>query len=107
MTDVRVTGRDGVEKTLAATDGIPLMETLRDGDTGVAGTCGGACSCGSCHVYVDAEWIARLPPKNDDEIMMLEAIGEFVELKSTSRLSCQIPMSSALAGLAVTIAPEV
>lgn len=107
MAVVRVTGRDGVERPLEASNGSPLMDALRDANTGVDGTCGGMMSCGTCHVYVDAAWADKLPPKSDDEQMMLDAIGELVELKPGSRLSCQIPVSDELEGLAVQIAPPV
>lgn len=106
MPVVRVQGRDGVGRELDAPAGCALMDALRDGNTGVEGTCGGMMSCGTCHVYVDADWIARLPAKSEDEQAMLDAIGELVELRPGSRLSCQIQMQPELAGLGVTVAPE-
>ncbi|MCH9826275.1 MAG: 2Fe-2S iron-sulfur cluster binding domain-containing protein [Gammaproteobacteria bacterium] len=106
MPDVRVTGRDGQEETLQGGEGRPLMELLRDAGTGVDGTCGGMCSCGTCHVYVGNEWIDRLPPRSEDETLMLEALAEVVELRPGSRLSCQIELSEALQGLAVEVAPD-
>ncbi|MEC9358518.1 MAG: 2Fe-2S iron-sulfur cluster-binding protein [Pseudomonadota bacterium] len=106
MPDVRVTGRDGQEETLQGSEGRPLMELLRDTGTGVDGTCGGMCSCGTCHVYVANEWIDRLPPRSEDEALMLEALAEVVELRPGSRLSCQIELSEALQGLAVEVAPD-
>lgn len=107
MAAVRVKDRDGSERTLDATTGIALMETLRDGGTGIDGTCGGAMSCGTCHVYVSEAWAARLPPKSEDEQAMLDAIGELVPVKPSSRLSCQLPMSDELDGIEVEIAPPV
>ena len=105
MPKVQVTDRDGVEHELDAPNGSPLMETLRDEDMDVEGTCGGICSCGTCHCYVDPAWSARLAPKEEDEEMMLEAIAEVVEVTEHSRLSCQIEMSDELEGLQVTIGP--
>lgn len=107
MAAVQVQGRDGVEQTIDATTGIALMESLRDANTGVDGTCGGAMSCGTCHVYVDPGWASRLPARSDDEAAMLEAIGELVPLRACSRLSCQLPMTEELSGLKVEIAPAV
>lgn len=105
MTDVHVKGRDGGENVLDAIDGTALMETLRDAGLGVDGTCGGACSCGTCHVYISAAWAERLPAKSEDEAAMLEAIGDFVTLQPGSRLSCQIRVEGALSGLTLEIAP--
>lgn len=107
MSDVHVTRRDGSPLSLDMADGDTLMEVLRNGDAGVDGTCGGACSCGTCHVYVDDAWAARLPPKGEDESAMLEALGDFVELRPNSRLACQIPMAAEFKGIAVTVAPQV
>ncbi len=107
MAVVRVKGRDGVEQTVDATTGIALMESLRDANTGIDGTCGGAMSCGTCHIYVGAAWAAKLPPRSDDEQAMLEAIGELVPVTPQSRLSCQVPMEASLDGIEVEIAPPV
>lgn len=107
MTDVHVTLRDGSPLSLEMADGETLMEVLRNGDAGVDGTCGGACSCGTCHVYVDEAWAGRLAAKTEDEAAMLEALGDFVELRPTSRLACQIPMTAEFKGIAVTVAPQV
>lgn len=107
MTVVRVKDRDGSEHTLDADAGMPLMETLRDAGFGIEGTCGGAMSCGTCHVYVADAWLAKLPPKSDDEAAMVEAISDFVQLRPGSRLSCQLLPDATLDGLQVEIAPPV
>lgn len=105
MADLKIKDRDGGEHTLAAPSGDTVMETLRDEDMDVEGTCGGICSCGTCHVYVSPEWVDRLPPKGEDEEMMLEAIAEVVEVRPNSRLSCQIEMTDELTGLEVEVGP--
>lgn len=79
-----------------------LMEALRDAGLPILAECGGACSCATCHVYVDPAWQDRLPPRSDDETAMLE-LAEGVDPRS--RLSCQLSVSTALDGLIVTIAP--
>ncbi|MCK5769730.1 2Fe-2S iron-sulfur cluster-binding protein [Algiphilus sp.] len=106
MARVEVVTRDGESRTLESTGACPLMEVLRDGSTGVEGTCGGMCSCGTCHVYVAPEWAGKLPERSEDEAMMLEALGDFVEVRPTSRLACQIELDDGLSGIAVEVAPE-
>jgi len=103
MPIVRVIDRDGVERELDAPSGVVLMEPLRDMDDGVGAICGGMCSCATCHVYVDAEWVPRLPAPMSDEGDML---GDLQSRRDNSRLSCQIMLSDALSGLKVQIAPE-
>ncbi|MGA2365505.1 MAG: 2Fe-2S iron-sulfur cluster-binding protein [Steroidobacteraceae bacterium] len=103
MPTVRVIDRDNVERAVEAPSGATLMEPLRDMDEGVAAICGGMCSCATCHVYVDQEWLARLPPPMSDETDML---GDLNDRRENSRLSCQIVLQDALSGLRVTIAPE-
>jgi 2Fe-2S ferredoxin len=100
---VRVIDRDGSERELDAPSGATLMEPLRDMDDGVAAICGGMCSCATCHVYVDAEWVAKLPAPMSDESDML---GDLISRRQNSRLSCQVVLNDALSGVRVTIAPE-
>jgi 2Fe-2S ferredoxin len=103
MPTVRVIDRDGTERELDAPSGATLMEPLRDMDDGVAAICGGMCSCATCHVYVDAEWVAQLPAPMSDESDML---GDLISRRENSRLSCQIILNDAISGVKVTIAPE-
>ena len=103
MPTVRVIDRDSVARSVEAPSGATLMEPLRDMDDGVAAICGGMCSCATCHVYVDPEWLPRLPPPMSDETDML---GDLTGRQSNSRLSCQIVLNDSLSGLKVTIAPE-
>jgi 2Fe-2S ferredoxin len=103
MPMVRVIDRDGIERELEAPGGATLMEPLRDMDDGVAAICGGMCSCATCHVYVDAEWVAKLPAPMSDESDML---GDLTSRRANSRLSCQIVLNDSLSGMKVSIAPE-
>jgi 2Fe-2S ferredoxin len=54
-------------------------------------------------VYVDAAWIDKLPKQMSDEMDMIRDLTSY---QSNSRLSCQIPVTDALNGLKVAIAPE-
>lgn len=103
MALLRVVDRDGVEHEVDAKTGLKVMETLRELDYGVAAICGGMCSCATCHVYVDPQWTAKLPPPMSDE---RELLTELSHHQDNSRLSCQLEFTQALAGLRVTIAPD-
>ncbi|GAA5049050.1 2Fe-2S iron-sulfur cluster-binding protein [Erythrobacter westpacificensis] len=104
MAEVTVTSRDGVEHALAITEGMSLMETIRDaGLDELLALCGGCCSCATCHVHVDPAFAAKLPPMSEDEDDLLESSEH---RDDTSRLSCQIALSDNLAGLRARIAEE-
>ena len=103
MPVLKVVDRDGREHDVEAKSGLKLMETLRELDYGIAAICGGMCSCATCHIYVDADWAAKLPPAMPDE---RELLSELSHHGDTSRLSCQVEMTETLAGMRVTIAPD-
>ncbi len=79
------------------------MHLARDcGIEAILAECGGACCCATCHVYVDPQWINRLPEMDEDEQDMLE----FAEgVNQFSRLSCQLTFCDKLDGLVVRV-PE-
>lgn len=104
MPKLVVVNRAGEEKTVEAGAGLSVMEAIRDnGFDELLALCGGCCSCATCHVHVDADWVGKLDPMSEDENDLLDSSDNRNE---TSRLSCQIHLSDALDGLRVTIAPE-
>lgn len=104
MTKIRVTSRDGSEHELYPDAGISVMEAIRDsGIDQLLALCGGCCSCATCHVFVDPTTVDQLPPMSEDEDELLDSSSH---RNAHSRLSCQLTVSHALGGLAVTIAPE-
>lgn len=103
MPVIKVVDRDGVEHDVEARSGLKLMEPLRELDYGIAAICGGMCSCATCHIYVDGDWAAKLPAPMSDE---RELLSELAHYKPNSRLSCQVEMTDALAGIRVAIAPD-
>lgn len=78
-----------------------MMGAIRNSVRGIEAECGGACSCATCHVYVDAEWLGKLTPPDEGELEMLE--GVVAERRPESRLSCQIAMRPELNGLKVRL----
>lgn len=104
MPIIHVTTRDGGQRDVEAESGRSLMENLRDGGIDeILALCGGNCSCATCHVHVDQAWLDKLPPMGADEDDLLDSSDA---RQDNSRLSCQIPVTDALDGLAVAVAPE-
>ncbi len=104
MARMTVVDRDGEAHEIEAKPGLKLMEILRELDYGVAAICGGLCSCATCHVYIDANWVAKLPKKQSDEQELLTELSDYKP--DASRLSCQVDFTEALDGIKVTIAPD-
>jgi ferredoxin, 2Fe-2S len=94
---------DGTASEVEAAPGATLMETAVDNDIpGIVAECGGACSCATCHVYVEPQWLGLLTPPDAQEDGMLDCV---LDRQPTSRLSCQIRISADLDGIAVRV-PE-
>jgi 2Fe-2S ferredoxin len=110
MSSIKVTfvQVDGTQRTIEnATPGWSLMEVGRAvGVEGILGTCGGGCSCATCHVYVDSAWQEVVGPPNEVEAGILDMYSGGGSLQTNSRLSCQIQIRAELDGLRVTVAPE-
>lgn len=100
---IYVTDMQGVEHELEALEGWRVMEIIRDYGLPIKAECGGSCICGTCHVYVDDEWLGKLYPPIEEEQDRLDL--DVTAPEHNSRLSCQIIMSEALDGLRVTLAP--
>src|ERR1700753_902517 len=88
MTLIIFIDSSGEPRGLDAENGSSLMEiAVRNAVPGIVGECGGSCACGSCHVYVADDWLARLPDMADTEREMLELA---FDTTAASRLGCQI-----------------
>jgi ferredoxin, 2Fe-2S len=98
-----VTDFDGVEHELEGLEGWRAMEVIRDWGLPIKAECGGACSCATCHVFVDEAWAGKLTPLSSEEEDMLDSAPD---AQANSRLSCQILMSDDLDGLKLTLAPS-
>ncbi|RYD95058.1 MAG: 2Fe-2S iron-sulfur cluster binding domain-containing protein [Sphingomonadales bacterium] len=91
----------GNEQPLDAPSGISLMEAaIKNGISGIEADCGGACSCATCHVFIGLDWQAKMPEKQDMEDAMLEFA---LDMRDTSRLSCQVLLTDALDGMTVEL----
>jgi len=93
----------GREHVVEGTAGQTVMETaIKHNVPGIVAECGGACSCATCHVYVDAAWreVTGEPSQMEEDML------DFAfEMRPESRLSCQLRITDAFDGLIVRI-PE-
>ena len=104
MPQLTIITRDGTETVVEGQDGLSVMEVIREsGIDELLALCGGCCSCATCHVHVDGDWLGQLPAKSGDEDDLLDSSDH---KQANSRLSCQLTFETALDGLRVTIAPE-
>jgi 2Fe-2S ferredoxin len=91
----------GKRHTVEVAQGTSLMQAAVDNlIPGIDADCGGATTCGTCHCYIEDNWVGRLDPPSEDERLMLEGA---IDPKPTSRLSCQIKLTAALDGLCVQL----
>ena len=96
---------DGTEHLVEVPVGLSIMRgAVSNNVPGIDADCGGECACATCHVYVDAAWLAKvgLPEPGSQEAAMLSFAAV---AQPDSRLSCQITMSKELDGLLVRM-PE-
>jgi len=104
MVQITVIQPAGTSSQLDVPEGWSLMQAaVKNGIDGIVAECGGSCVCATCHVYVQQERFAELPPPGEDELELLDEVK--AERRPNSRLSCQIKAAPELDGLIVTI-PE-
>lgn len=96
---------DGTRRRVEVAEGENVMRGALYNDVpGIVGECGGACSCATCHCYIDPAWAAAVGgPQSTQEKDLLE--GTASEVRPDSRLSCQVVVTSDLDGLMVHL-PE-
>lgn len=103
MGNITFVEHDGTQHTVVLEEGKSLMQTAIDNLVpGIDADCGGSCACGTCHVYVDPDWIASTGTAGDEELLMLDMTPEKT---ATSRLSCQVQTSAEMDGMIVHL-PE-
>ena len=94
---------DGTAHVVDVSSGMSVMDgAISNNIPGIEAECGGACSCATCHVYVDPAWVEATGSAQPVEAGMIESA---MDLQETSRLSCQIEVSDELDGLIVRM-PE-
>ncbi len=87
---------NGSQQDVVAEAGSTVMEAaIRNRVVGIEAECGGACSCATCHVYVDESWTG---PIGQPAAMEEDMLDFAFDVRKNSRLSCQIKLTEALNG---------
>jgi 2Fe-2S ferredoxin len=101
MVKITFIEHNGTRHVVDAPLGKSVMQVAVDNMVpGIVGDCGGCCSCATCHGYVAPAWADKLAPKQEDEEMMLDGA---LEVRPTSRLTCQITVRPELDGIEVEL----
>ncbi len=104
MAKITYIEHNGTAHQVEVANGLTVMEGARDHNIpGIEADCGGACACSTCHVYVDAAWVDKVPVIDDMEKDMLDFAYE--PDIARSRLTCQLTVNDAMDGLIVMM-PE-
>ncbi|WP_370678152.1 2Fe-2S iron-sulfur cluster-binding protein [Pleomorphomonas sp. PLEO] len=99
MPKITYISHEGTRYEVEAEIGTTVMENaVKNLVPGIEAECGGACSCATCHVYVDEAWVAAT---GEPEPMEEDMLDFAADPRPTSRLSCQIKVNSDLDGLVV------
>ena len=103
MAKITFNTHDAKSHTVDVQNGLTVMGGAVQNDVpGIDADCGGGMACATCHVYVNEEWLDKIPAKEDGEEDMLAMA---YDPNSFSRLTCQVIVSDELDGLTVNI-PE-
>lgn len=103
MTLVRFHKADGtLDKEVEAKAGQRLLDVAWANGQPLEGACEGVMACSTCHVIVEPEDFALLPPASDEEEDLLDIAAH---VRRTSRLACQILLTEELKSLSVRMPP--
>jgi len=104
MALIKYIEHNGTEHDVRVENGLSVMQgALNNFIDDIIAECGGACSCATCHCYVDEGWFDKVGSADELEQDMIECAVK--QPKPTSRLSCQITVTDELDGLVIRL-PE-
>ena len=104
MTLVRFLKADGtLDKEVEAQSGQRLLDVAWSAREPLEGACEGVMACSTCHVIVEPDDFANLPPASEEEEDLLDLAAHATR---TSRLACQILLTDELASLSVRVPPS-
>ncbi len=94
---------DGAEHAINGEVGTPVMYfAKRNKLSSILTEYDSQCRCATCHVYIDPQWISKLPKMADDDRETLEFVDGVDDM---SRLICQLKITDEMDGLIMHV-PE-
>ena len=101
MPKITFVNHDETTQEVEVAAGTNLMQAALDnGIDAIVAECGGACSCATCHVYIDDAWVSKVEPAGDVEVDMIDCV---LDPAPNSRLGCQVVVGDDLDGLVVRL----
>ena len=91
MIKLHIKNLSGTEQTVEVAPDGSLMEAIRDsGFQDLLALCGGCCSCATCHIVVESDFVAPEPVSSEED----DLLDGSEHRQEGSRLSCQIPLKT-------------
>lgn len=104
MVKVTFVEHDGTRHEVESPEGETIMRVALNNDVpGIVADCGGQCACATCHAYLNEAYFGLAGPVSEEEGDMLECA---IDVKPTSRLTCQVVVTKTLNGITVSIPPS-
>jgi len=101
MTKIIFKQKNGEIKSVDAENGLSLMVAAVENDiANIKAICNGCCSCGTCHVVIEPNFINLTSKKYSGEQQVLTKLGNS---EIDSRLACQVIFDENLAGMVVLV----
>ncbi|WOH37483.1 2Fe-2S iron-sulfur cluster-binding protein [Thalassotalea fonticola] len=101
MPNITFIQNNGLEQTVTAENDLSLMVAAVDNHIdGIPAICNGCCSCGTCLVDIDDDYLTITSTKYFGEQQVLDKLKN---TNANSRLACQVIVSDKLDGMKVKI----
>lgn len=101
MVKITFVENDGRTTEVDAELGQSLMKAATYGEVpGISADCGGNCACGTCRVYVPAEWRHCFGEAKPSEKDMIDYWADHTD---GVRLACQTKVSEAMEGMVLNL----
>lgn len=93
--------KSGRQKAVQAENGLSLMvAAIENNIAGIKAICNGCCSCGTCHVAIEANFLPKTSTLYSGEQQVIDALPN---TQAESRLACQVIVTEALEGMKVFV----